>query len=386
MKKTLLISLIFGFSGFLFAGGGWATCAVHLSVNGSPTYKYILNDEYWTDGDWEINTAFNLNNFGNITTLVLNGASGNGWTDDFPGYDGTSFILFYRVYLNGTAPGAWKSLPLDYQAYRNGNNYIYDKSNAGIDLMALVNKTQGTYTLEVVMSKNQYYTGGNWNSMVPGGQGTGYSSINEGFKATFNAVSPFPVELTSFKADNYEGKVLLNWQTATEINNNGFEVQKTLIGKQNNWEKVGFVEGHGNSNSTKDYSFSDSKIANGKYLYRLKQIDNDGKYKFSKEIEVNINNVPAEFSLGQNYPNPFNPSTNFKYGIPEQSNVKLSVYNSIGQEISVLVNEVKDAGSYEHPFKASLLSSGIYFLKMEASSLQTPGKTFVSTRKMLLMK
>lgn len=187
MKKiTSLLCAIILASTSVFAGGGWATSVVSMTKDGGSAYNYKLNDEGWTDGSWGANTAFNLTDFGTPTTLVLNGGSGNGWTDDSPGYDATSFVIYYRVYKNGDTPGIWSSIVLNNHALNSGNNHIYDESDAGVNILALANVSGlNTYTLEVAMSKNQFYTGGNWNSMVPGGQGTAYSDLTAGYKATF---------------------------------------------------------------------------------------------------------------------------------------------------------------------------------------------------------
>lgn len=187
MKKiTLMFCAIFMASSFVFAGGGWGTSVVSITKDGDPAYNYKLNDEGWTDGSWGANTAFDLYDFGTPTSLVLNGGSGNGWTDDSPGYDATSFVIYYRVYKNGDTPGIWSSIVLNNHAYNSGNNHIYDKSDTAVNVLSLASALgTNTYTLEVVMSKNQFYTGGNWNSMVPGGQGTAYSDLTAGYKATF---------------------------------------------------------------------------------------------------------------------------------------------------------------------------------------------------------
>ncbi len=144
------------------------------------------------------------------------------------------------------------------------------------------------------------------------------------------------------------------------------------------WENIGFVVGHGNSNSPKTYSFTDdSPLGGSKFQYRLKQIDTDGKYEYSDEIEVEI--IPSKFALYQNYPNPFNPSTKIKYQIPEVSFVTLKVYDVLGKEVAALVNEEKQAGNYEVEFNAINLPSGIYFYRLQTGN-------FVATKKMVLMK
>jgi len=209
-----------------------------------------------------------------------------------------------------------------------------------------------------------------------------------------NLANPLPVELTSFTASVLGGKVTLSWQTATEVNNYGFEVERTSPRPSlyegeggeagRGWEKIGFVQGHGNSNSVKEYSFTDKPNGGTKFKYRLKQIDNDGKYEYSKEIEIDLG-MPNEFSLSQNYPNPFNPSTTIRYSIPNviaseaKQSVVLKVYDILGNVVATLVNENKAAGNYEVKYDASNLSSGIYFYKLQSGS-------FVQTKKFILIK
>jgi len=183
-----------------------------------------------------------------------------------------------------------------------------------------------------------------------------------------------PVEFSSFTATTNENKVSLFWKTATETNNSGFEVQRKNI----DWERIGFVEGNGTTTEENNYSFIDENLTAGKYQYRLKQIDYDGSFEFSDLVEVEIL-TPLEFSLSQNYPNPFNPTTTIQYLIPESGNVKLVIYNSVGEEVATLVNEQKSAGSYNVEFSAVDLSSGIYFYQLRAGS-------FVETKKMSILK
>lgn len=189
-------------------------------------------------------------------------------------------------------------------------------------------------------------------------------------------LAPLPVELTSFSASVVDGGIKINWNTETEVNNYGFEILRQT--QNNSWSLLGFVEGNGNSNSPKEYSFFDNNISAGKYAYRLKQIDNDGTFEYSKVIEIDIG-TPLEFELSQNYPNPFNPSTTIKFSLPATSNVKLSVFNILGEEVQILMNEIKEAGVYTINFNASQLNSGIYFYQIIASN-------FVKVRKMNLLK
>ncbi len=192
--------------------------------------------------------------------------------------------------------------------------------------------------------------------------------------------SIIPVELTSFSGRVENGSVILNWSTATETNNRGFEVersQKSEDGNQN-WENVGFVNGNGTTTKQHNYSFKDNKNLSGNYNYRLKQIDFDGSFEYSNIVEVNITS-PVKFSLEQNYPNPFNPGTVISWKSPVSSRQTLKVYDVLGREVATLVNEYKPAGTYQVEFNASKLPSGIYFYRLNAGS-------FTQTKKMILIK
>ncbi|MBL1215771.1 MAG: T9SS type A sorting domain-containing protein [Ignavibacteriae bacterium] len=197
-----------------------------------------------------------------------------------------------------------------------------------------------------------------------------------------------PVELVSFKGNTGYDNILLNWQTATELENYGFEIQRNSIGAKtvmDNWENVGFVNGHGTSSSPKEYSFSDSEITSGiKYFYRLKQIDNDGTSTYSKVIEVDAPLI-SSFSLDQNFPNPFNPATRIKFALPTESNVKLLITDLLGQEITVLVDKEMSAGNHEAVWNPDNVSSGIYFYTINISSLDKT-ESFSKTKKMIYLE
>ncbi len=188
--------------------------------------------------------------------------------------------------------------------------------------------------------------------------------------------STIPVELISFSANQIDDNVHLNWQTASELNNRGFEIKRRM--ESGDWRTIGFKEGYGTTTETQFYSFIDENISSGKYQYRLKQIDYDGTFEYSEIVEVEILIIKA-FSLEQNYPNPFNPITTIKYKIPEKSFVTLIVYDVLGNEIATLINEELAAGSYSIDLIAASLTSGIYYYQLQAGN-------FSSTKKMILLK
>jgi len=204
-----------------------------------------------------------------------------------------------------------------------------------------------------------------------------YSPVND--EGGLN--EPLPVELASFTAEANGNKVDLSWETATELNNYGFDIERSIKSGENEeplWVTIGFAEGNGNSNSPKQYSFTDNNPYGGSwFVYRLKQIDTDGSYEYSDEIEVEI--VPTIYVLYQNYPNPFNPVTNIKFSLPEAGKVSIIIYNSLGELVTELVNKDFDAGYHKVEFRANRYASGVYIYRLVSNN-------FVATKKMLLLK
>jgi Secretion system C-terminal sorting domain len=193
-----------------------------------------------------------------------------------------------------------------------------------------------------------------------------------------HALSLLPVELSSFTGNYVNHKVELEWETKTEVNNYGFDVEKD--NGTSTWQKIGFVEGNGNSNSPKYYNFTDDHITYGKVSYRLKQIDNDGTFAYSNVIDVEAGNLPKDLTVAQNYPNPFNPATKIQFAVKVDREVKLNVYNAIGCLVATLFNGKADANRvYEVEFNGKDLTSGIYIYRLESGS-------FIESHKMLLVK
>ena len=195
--------------------------------------------------------------------------------------------------------------------------------------------------------------------------------------------SPLPVELTSFTSTVNDRDVKLNWSTACELNNAGFEIQRRTVNDGAEWIKIGFVEGNGTTNELNNYSFEDKKLSTGKYNYRLKQIDYNNSatlYDLSSDVEIG---TPKKFELLQNYPNPFNPITNIDYNLPFSGNLTLKIYDISGREINTLVNKTQEAGYYTVQFNASNFASGTYFYRISADNGL---EDFVMTKRMLLIK
>ncbi len=210
-------------------------------------------------------------------------------------------------------------------------------------------------------------------------------TINNVVVSTYNSItnlnvelvpSIIPVELTAFNASVNKNEVVLDWTTATELNNLGFEIQRKSF--EGEFETIGFVNGKGTTTEVNNYSFTDSKVDAGNYSYRLMQKDFDGTFAYSQEVEVEVS-LPLEYSLEQNYPNPFNPTTTIRYAIPQDNYVSIKLYDVLGNEVMTLVNEQKQAGRYEMLFNASGIASGVYYYQITSGS-------FTQTRKLVIIK
>lgn len=202
--------------------------------------------------------------------------------------------------------------------------------------------------------------------------------ILQGTKIALPELSPLPVELTAFTSTSSADGVTLNWTTASEINNHGFEVERSYDG--NIFSSIGFVDGQGTTTEIHNYTFVDKPAvkADGTLYYRLKQVDLNGQSTYSEILTVKLD-IPTHYNLSQNFPNPFNPTTTINYAVPQNGPVTIKLYDITGREVATLVNEVKNVGSYKIKFDASKLASGVYIYRMVA-------KDFVSVKKMSIMK
>ncbi|MBN1153867.1 T9SS type A sorting domain-containing protein [candidate division KSB1 bacterium] len=195
-----------------------------------------------------------------------------------------------------------------------------------------------------------------------------------------------PVELASFAATEVKGDVILNWQTLSESNNYGFQIERKNS-EGVTWSSIGFVKGHGTSQTPREYTYIDRPAAASTYFYRLKQVDFDGSFAYSPEAKVTLS-VPDNFMLAQNYPNPFNPVTHIDYELPDiggsEMQVELAIYNLLGEKIRTLVSEKRSAGYHSETWdgkddSGNRVTTGIYVYRLKAGE-------FVSTRRMAYLK
>jgi subtilisin family serine protease len=256
----------------------------------------------------------------------------------------------------------------DWLAINNHSGLLYSGNQTAINLsFNSEDLPVGLYSMDVVVSTND----------------PSHQTVTIPVKMLVS--NPVPVELTTFTADQKFDEVVLGWSTASESNNRGFQIERKNR-DQSDWQIISFVDGKGTSIVTNNYNFRDKNLKPGEYSYRLRQIDFDGKISISQVVDVDITK-PTQYELSQNYPNPFNPSTVIKYQLPEKSNVVLSLFNAIGEEVVTIVNQLQEAGVYNIDFNAGKsLKSGVYFYRINAVSVEGSGKIYNSTKKMLMLK
>ena len=344
---------------FRFDGGG-QLYIVNDVLNGSAGYGATISANTWYHVAY-VRTA-------SSTTVYLDGALYASAGAD----PGSSNVLFLGAVNDYTQSSHFSGKMDEFR--------LWDVARTQAEIQA--NKDKELTGNEAGLVIYYDFNNGSGNSSVTdragaGGNDDGTLYRMESSDWVTDTPAPLPVELTTFTAAYNGEAVTLNWETATEVNNYGFEVQRKS--ETEDWVKISFVEGHGNSNSPKYYSYTDKEIIPAGILqYRLKQIDIDGTFEYSDVVEV-ATEVPTEYSLDQNYPNPFNPSTFIRFSIPEAGFVSVKVYDILGKEVKSLVNKNMEPGVYNTQFNANDLNSGIYVYKLEANS-------FVQVRKMMLLK
>jgi hypothetical protein len=334
----------------------WDTTGSHLGAIGIP---HIIEAAPTIQA-----TSIGLTSNADGTQFNISWTNGSGMKRAVFMKEGTGAITTPANNTTYTASADWNS-----KGTQLGSSGYYCIYNGTENNIAITNTTARTqYTVQAFEYNN--------------------SAGNEQFNTASATGNPsnetsLPVELTTFTATAAHNAATLTWSTATELNNVGFEVERTVTGHQqpgkSTWLKVGFVHGAGSSNSPKAYSFVDANISSGTYAYRLKQIDIDGTYKYSVETELTLS-VPHVFLLNHNYPNPFNPSTTISFTLAEDGFTTLKIYDILGRETATLVKENLRAGTlHQVSFNAATHSAGMYFYKLESG-------TNTQVRKFLLLK
>lgn len=396
----------------IFAPAGGVNTTILDNVRGHNFRNNTGNLVVTVAGGGNINSISEFDNQGNFVSQFI--ASGSGGlsspfdimfrTNDVIVSASTSSSL-HQYDLNGTYianlyTGVSANFFQQMHELQNGDILVAD---FGVGGGVRVFSSTGTLlnTLGQITAIRGVYKLGNGNILVSNAAGlfeinpvTGDTlrHIISGIAGRF--ITPYdpsiiPVELSSFTATVNGSNVTLNWMTASEVNNSGFEVERLqnfkttklqdLPAGQAGWERIGFVEGKGTTTGVSTYSFNDKGLTAGVYNYRIKQIDFDGTFKYYNLSESVDIGVPDKFDLSQNYPNPFNPTTTISWQSPVSSWQVLKVFDILGKEIATLVDEYRPAGRYDIIFDAGKLSSGTYFYTIIADG-------FVQSKKMILVK
>ncbi len=367
---------------FKTTNGGTDWSLQYQTSNSSYEGLFFLNSNYgWVS---TLQGILKTTNGGNNWTAHASELSGSPmclrFTDIQTGWLSHNTLGSYTISKTTDGGITWINQKSESSKYVESIHFIDSNTGfaAGWQMFTPPNNSQG-FVLKTtdggVSWIEQYKEAGTINSVSFANDLIGWAVGSDGV-IIYTSNGGIPVELTSFTAAANNKKVTLCWSTATETNNKGFEIERS--NDKHIWEKIGFVNGHGTVTEPKNYSFEDLTIISDVYYYRLKQVDFNGDFTYSKTIEVTIG-LPKEYSLSQNYPNPFNPVTTINYQIPKDGFVSLKVYDILGKEIATLVNSDKAQGKYTVEFDGSRFASGMYIYKLQSGD-------FVETRKMMLLK
>ena len=372
--KTITSNLLFT-AGTLTLINGDLIIASGATITGVDSTKYIVTDD--TTGKLTINnisgsrlfpvgcTSYNpvtINNTGgtpdNFSVTVQN-------TVDNPTADNNKLVQRQWNISEATPGGSNVFLTFQWRSYEEGSN-ITDHTNFVVGHFTGI--VYQDLTCSAVSGSDPYTV-------------TTTTPVSSFSPFVVGKQTVLPVELASFTSTLTGRDIYLTWTTNSEINNSRFEIERTI--GTSSWVKTGSVTGNGTSNTSHTYNFNDRNLSTGKYNYRLKQIDNNGNFKYCNLANEVIVGIPLSFSLSQNYPNPFNPTTKINYDLPFDSRVEIKLFDITGRETATIVNTTQQAGYYTVNFHAGSIASGIYFYQINASG---SGQNFVKTMRMVVLK
>jgi hypothetical protein len=331
---------------------------------------------------WNSNTGQLASAFSVASRTYLEGEVASGWQTVFfsspiPVEANTTYIATYTV------PNGRYQVQQDYFNTFSKVNGPLTALASGIDGPNGVFRYGSAPTMPVESFRNSNY----WVDVIfNGGTKVTLSSITDAngcvqaapnIQTLFIASAPCiatPVTFRDFSLQVKSNNVELFWSTASESNNRGFEIERSTTG--NNWTRIGFVPGVGNSQILQKYTYTDKGLSNGRYFYRLKQVDLDGRFSYSRVLSAAVDGKYS-FSLEQNFPNPASGNTVIPYSVPVRAKVLISLFDVQGRVIKVLVNESKEPGYYTHGLSTSGLARGIYYYRMQSDE-------FSATRKLVI--
>ena len=382
MKKIILILVYIGF--FLTTAESQTIDQKLSLVSNQRTIggQFIVDYQIEGTGLGTARTLGSLNVDVIYDTTVLQFGSGSNWISALSDSNGYS----KSIKSNSSESGSYKSIRIIVTApYVNDSTFPnangYDISDNYVTIVTInfnIVSVSNPATLSIKSVTNQI---GLFNNPHNQPNTCDISSYTLSDPTIIN--EPMPVELAMFASVVNKNDVTLNWKTTIEINNHGFDIERKNDNDKNTWSQVGFVSGTGYSNTGKNYSYTDKNLNSGNYSYRLKQIDNNGNFKYySLNNSVKVG-VPKKFNISQNYPNPFNPATKIDFEVPVDSKVDIKIYDITGREIKTLLNENKQAGYYTVELNAGNLASGNYFYRVTCDQGQ---EKYVETKKMTLVK
>jgi|GEM_PF-3255322 len=259
--------------------------------------------------------------------------------------------------------------------WNNGRiyNYSVDVSTDSINwnrVLSQVNSEPAEWTINELGSDNARFIKVYYHSSNQSGNWAGLWECE-----IWGTGQPLSVELTEFSGIVNESQVQLKWKTSSETNNYGFEIQRR---SNSDYTTLGFVQGRGTTTEPNYYNFTDPNLEAGTYYYRLKTIEYGGTTEYSDEIMVEVAQ-PDKILLEQNYPNPFNPTTTIQFSLPKREEVRLTVYNLVGEVVEILIDQELESGFHTINFNADNLASGIYIYSLQVSQ-------FKDSKKMIVMK